>query len=426
MNTVKIGLVGPYGVSKEERNPAASMYFHDMIQEMGKMDELQGKPFKLHWITEVGSKESDVSKKVPGCVTLEPTWTLRNYFFSIPMRLRKIKADLIEIHHEPFLFSNTLFHSFAFIVMLCLVKLLNRNSRLILILATVYAGKMPKDMARQSPLPASITDIVFKILFRILLHTTDAIMVAKAAQEEILIQHYGAKPDSVYVVLSYTMKHRLDMDKNEARKQLSLDENSYIILNFGCLSYYKGLEQLLPAFYQELKLDKDAVLVIAGGAHPRLSFNRKYHKFIEGIKLYARKNDAPSKRSIFTGFVPSEKVSVYFAAADIAVMPYTSHIASSAVLFDAISYEKPIVMTKPILEHDLLNDEITMIDSPEPILLATKIRQILTDRDIRARNLEIVRRVKEDRLIHKTATQMVDMYKAELAKMQTHIARHPK
>jgi glycosyltransferase involved in cell wall biosynthesis len=415
----RIGLVGSSGSDRGERNPASSMYLHDMMDEMSQMDELDGNPFELHWVCERWGQDAESNhplKSTPKNIIMEPTWTSRNFVFSIPLKLRKLRVSLVHIHHEPFLFGYSVFHSIAFILMLCLIRLLTPKARIILIMACIHAGKMPKDMTRQSPLPAPVTNLGFQALYRIAPHIAHAIMVAKDDQKTILVQHYGAKNDAVYSVLSYTKAHPLEVTKNQARGILGLDQDAYVILNFGCLSYYKGLEQLLPAFYQHLKLDKDAVLVIAGGPHPRLSYDRKYHRFESGLKAYAKKHDSPAKRTVFTGWVPNEMVPIYFAAADVAVAPYTCHVASSAVLFDIVSYEVPMVMTRPIMEHPLLQHEVTMIEYPEPSLLASRITQILTDSSIRQTNLEIVRRVKEDRLIRKTAIQMVDMYKAELAK----------
>jgi glycosyltransferase involved in cell wall biosynthesis len=420
MEAVRIGLVGPAGSDKGERNPAASMYLHDIVNEMSRLDALDGNPFELHWICERWRRDAESSplvKNIPNNVIMEQTWTSRNFVFSIPLKLRKLKTSIVHIHHEPFLFGYTVFHSIAFLMMLCLIRILTPKARIILIMACIHAGKMPKDMTRQSPLPAPVTNLGFQALYRIAPHIAHAIMVAKDDQKTMLVQHYGAKDDAVYSVLSYTKAHPLEVTKNQARGILGLDQDAYVILNFGCLSYYKGLEQLLPAFYQHLKLDKDAVLVIAGGPHPRLSYDRKYHQFEQGLKIYAKEHDSHTKKAVFTGWVPSEMVPIYFAATDVAVAPYTCHVASSAVLFDIISYEVPIVMTRPILEHPLLQHEATMIEYPEPSLLASRITRILTDSSVRQTNLEIVRRVKEDRLIGKTAIQMVDMYKAELRKL---------
>jgi glycosyltransferase involved in cell wall biosynthesis len=422
----RIGLVGSSGSDRGERNPASSMYLHDMMDEMSQMDELNGNPFELHWICERWGQATGSAqplKTTPKNIIMEPTWTSRNFVFAIPLKLRKLRVNLVHIHHEPFLFGYSIFHSIAFILMLCLIRLLTPKARIILIMACIHAGKMPKDMARQSPLPASITDIGFHTLYRIAPRIAHAIMVAKQDQKRILVQHYGAKDDAVYAVLSYTRAHPLDLTRDRAREVLGLPQDAYVILNFGCLSYYKGLEQLLPAFYQELQVDKNAVLVVAGGPHPRLSYDKKYHGFESGLKAYAKEHDSPAKRAIFTGWVPGEMVPVYFAAADVAVAPYTCHIASSAVLFDAISYEVPIVMTKPILEHPLLQNEATMVEYPHPHLLASRIAQILTDAQFRQKNLEVVRQVKQDRLIAKTARQMVDMYMAELGKTLAHSAR---
>ncbi len=421
METVRIGLVGPAGSDKGERNPAASMYLHDMVTEMSRQDALRGQPFQLHWICERWGRDAESSplvKNIPGNVTMEQTWTSRNFALAIPLKLRRLKIDLVHIHHEPFLFGYTVFHSLAFLMMLALIRMLTPRARIILIMACIHAGKMPRDMARQSPLPAPITNIGFQALYRIAPRIAHAVMVAKDEQKMILERHYGARSDAVYSVLSYTKAHPLTMTRSQARSMVGLDQNAYVILNFGCLSYYKGLEHLLPAFYQHLRLPKDAVLVIAGGPHPRLSQDAKYLRFEQGLKTYARNHDTNGKKAVFTGWVPNEMVPVWFAAADIAVAPYTCHVASSAVLFDIISYEAPIVMTRPIMEHALLNHEATMIDFPEPPLLASRMASVLTDAGVREKNLEIVRQIKADRLIHKTAAQMIDMYRAEAAKLR--------
>ncbi len=260
METVKIGLVGPAGSDKGERNPAAAMYLHDMVTEMSRQDALNGHPLELHWICERWGRDAESSplvKNVPPNVTMEQTWTSRNFAFAIPLKLRKLKIDIVHIHHEPFLFGYTVFHSLAFLIMLCLIRILTPRARIILIMACIHAGRMPRDMTRQSPLPAPITNIGFQALYRIAPRIAHAIMVAKDEQKTILVRHYGAKSDAVYAVLSYTKAHPLDMTKSQARGILGIDQNAYVVLNFGCLSYYKGLEQLLPAFYPTLlKLPK--------------------------------------------------------------------------------------------------------------------------------------------------------------------------
>jgi glycosyltransferase involved in cell wall biosynthesis len=427
MKTAKVGMVGPLGSGRQGRNPAAAMYLHDIVNAMSRLDELNGNPLELHWVCERRVSEtidSPSDDAVPSNVVTEPTWTSTDFVFTIPFKLRKIGVSIVHIHHEPFLFSSTLLHSLGFIILLCLIRILNPKARLILMMANVHVGKMPKDMTRQSPLPAPVTNAGLQTLYRLVLRLAHAVMVAKEAQREMLIQAYGGKEDAIYAALSYTRQPALDIPKEEARKRLDLHQDAYVIIDFGCLSYYKGLEQLLPAFYQDLDLDKDAVLLIAGGSHPRLSYDGKYRRFEQGLRLYAQKHDSPNKRAVFTGWVPSEMIPVYFAAADIAVLPYTGHIASSAALFDAISYEVPVVITRALIEDRLLDNDAITVDSPEPHLIASKIRLVLTNDGIRKTNLDTVRKVKENRLIRNTATQIVDMYEAELAKTRTHQASH--
>lgn len=54
---------------------------------------------------------------------------------------------------------------------------------------------------------------------------------------------------------------------------------------------------------------------------------------------------AKKKNIIVTGFVPEEKVALYFSACDAVILPYTSFFSSSGPLALAIAYDKPILLS---------------------------------------------------------------------------------
>jgi hypothetical protein len=76
----------------------------------------------------------------------------------------------------------------------------------------------------------------------------------------------------------------------------------------------------------------------------------------------------------------------------------------------------PLLITKPAVDDPLLNDDTLMLDSPEPHLLASKIKQILTDDRIKDKIKDIVRRIKQERLFTNVAIKVIEMFEKELLK----------
>jgi glycosyltransferase involved in cell wall biosynthesis len=417
MNKVNICIVGSCGIDRKQAG-GSSYFLRNLVDAVSQSYVLKDSSFQLHLIAEYLPKTGGISPSEwsPPHVKLHRAWRLRDFVFTIPIKLCQLKPKITCLIYEPFLYGSTFFHTLGFFFMLPLIKLLNKDSKLIILLAGAHARGLPKELSRQSPLPPSITDLGLRIGYRLIVYFADAIWVTRPDIKEALIRYYGAKSNTIYFIPLGVQNLRLNVDKIKARELLSLDKDAYVILNFGYLSYYKGLEELLKCFFEELELDKNAILLIVGGLHPRLCRNRKYQRWVKMLLQYAKRNSSPSKKAIFTGFIPTDILPNYFAASDLVVLPYTAHDASSGPLHDAISYEVPLLITKPIVDDPLLNDDTLMLDFPEPHLLASKIKQILTDDRIRDKIKDIVRRIKQERLFTNVAIKVIEMFEKELLK----------
>jgi glycosyltransferase involved in cell wall biosynthesis len=122
------------------------------------------------------------------------------------------------------------------------------------------------------------------------------------------------------------------ISKSLAKKRLGLVGKT--ILFFGQVRPYKGLDCLLEALAEVLK-KIDVTLVIAGEFWER---EEKYRQLVTEL-------DLSKKVKIFPGYIPNEKVGIYFAAADLVVLPYLSGGASGVAQL-AFSFEKPVVGTR--------------------------------------------------------------------------------
>ncbi len=121
----------------------------------------------------------------------------------------------------------------------------------------------------------------------------------------------------------------------KSRKELNLLEHDKVLLFFGYVRKYKGLDILLEAMPRAVKQIPELKLLIVGEFYDDVS---SYLRQIE--KLGLKDNVV-----LINKFVPNEEVGKYYAAADVTVLPYRS-ATQSAVLNVSYSFGKPVIASK--------------------------------------------------------------------------------
>lgn len=122
--------------------------------------------------------------------------------------------------------------------------------------------------------------------------------------------------------------------KKEARKFFNLQPEEKIILFFGFIRKYKGLDILLDAMNNERVKNQGIKLIIAGeyyGDKP------EYDALIEQYQLQNQVIQKPD-------FISNEEVKYYFCAADVIVQPYKT-ATQSGISQMAYHFEKPMIVT---------------------------------------------------------------------------------
>lgn len=129
-----------------------------------------------------------------------------------------------------------------------------------------------------------------------------------------LYDHYGAK-----------------IPKSEARGMLGVPGDKKVMLFFGLIREYKGLDLLLEAL---AKLDDSYFLIIAGEVYG--SFNN--------CNEIIRKHSLGRRILLRTNFIPENEIASYFSAADVCMLPYRSGTQSG---IEGISYHfgLPVIVT---------------------------------------------------------------------------------
>ena len=158
------------------------------------------------------------------------------------------------------------------------------------------------------------------------------------------------------------------LNKQEARKHLSLPQNENIILFFGFIRKYKGLDLLLEAMslLKSKQTTTNIKLLIAG-------------EFYEDQKLYDNliaQLNISSSLILKTDFIPDSEVKYYLSAADFVIQPYRN-ATQSGVTPLAYHFNKPMLVTNVGGLPDLVPDyKVGLIAEPTAISIAEKIIEL--------------------------------------------------
>ncbi len=123
--------------------------------------------------------------------------------------------------------------------------------------------------------------------------------------------------------------------KSAAKNHLGLDINQPIVLFFGFIRKYKGLDLLLDAIsLLKQKGQLNFKLLVAGEYYEESAF------YLNKIKDLGIENDVIQR----TEFIPDSEVRYYLSSADLVVQPYRN-ATQSGVTPLAYHFEKPMIVT---------------------------------------------------------------------------------
>jgi glycosyltransferase involved in cell wall biosynthesis len=157
-----------------------------------------------------------------------------------------------------------------------------------------------------------------------------------------------------------------------AKKEFGFAAGDTVLLFFGLVRKYKGLDLLLEAFAHIVQRNEKVKLLVVGefyeDATPYLDIIGK-HKMEDKVRLENR-------------YVPNEEVSRYFEASDCLVLPYRS-ATQSGILSMAYGFRKPVVVTNVGELGALVRPGQTgfVIQQPEINDIEQGIQQFLDQKD---------------------------------------------
>ncbi|MEO5995797.1 MAG: glycosyltransferase [Chitinophagaceae bacterium] len=157
------------------------------------------------------------------------------------------------------------------------------------------------------------------------------------------------------------------ISKEEAREKLGIVKSDKLLLFFGFIRRYKGLDILL-----------EAIKIITSLPHPIPGLKLLIAgEFYEEEKVYQDKIDRLGIRSsliLKTAYIPEAEVKNYFCAADVVIQPYRA-ASQSGVTPLAYHFEKPMIVTNVGgLADYVLHEKAGLVTDPNPSAIAHAIR----------------------------------------------------
>ena len=161
------------------------------------------------------------------------------------------------------------------------------------------------------------------------------------------------------------------ISKQIAREKINVQQDAHIVLFFGFIRHYKGLDILMNAianFKKNNAAKTNVKFLIAGEFY-------EDRKPIDDLIKSLQIEDALIMR---TDFIPDSEVRNYLCAADVVIQPYRS-ATQSGVTPLAYHFEIPMIVTNvgglPALVPDY---KVGLIAEPNPISISEKIQEFFS------------------------------------------------
>jgi D-inositol-3-phosphate glycosyltransferase len=171
----------------------------------------------------------------------------------------------------------------------------------------------------------------YRLCSRIFVHTE--------LMKRQLIEGFGVAPERI-IIIPYGINITLPaagMTQTAARRRLGLRPDDRVLLFFGQIAPYKGLDYLIDAVARLSGEDK-LRLLIAG------KVKQGWGHYWSAMQRAIANADIQERVLEHIHFIPDDEIEQYFAAADVLVLSYTE-IFQSGVLFLAYSFGLPVVAT---------------------------------------------------------------------------------
>lgn len=334
---------------------ALSPYCYHLAEALSKKIDLEFVSFKeilpdfLYW---GGTKEKNT-------IEFQKVKAKRYLNWYNPFSLIKsgitLTGDILHVQHWSF------YSGIAYSVLIPIAKIRKKKVIITVHNITPHTGQF-------------IDILIDKIFNKIIFPFADIFIVHNERNKAKLIKLYRINNDKIYILphgTTYPYQQIQGITKKEAREKLRITLEKKVILFFGYIWDYKGLDTLLRSMEYIKNKTPNVLLLIAGQPGKKWI---KYEKIIE-------KKDLTNVILKALHYIPDSELEYYFSGSDLVVCPYKKHPFDThgGVGSLALAFKKPIVVTDVGGLPEYILDKRAIVNPEDINDLAEKISTILND-----------------------------------------------
>ncbi len=250
--------------------------------------------------------------------------------------------------------------------------------------------------------------LINRLTLRFMYRVVDHIIVHTEKMKMELIEDFDINGDKISIIpfgINEVIPNT-NLTREEAKRKLNLENGDKVMLFFGNIAPYKGLDQLIKAL---VYLKGNFKLIVAG----RIKHDcQEYWESIERLIVDYDFAKYVIKR---IEYIPEEEAEIYFKSADVLILPY-KNIFQSGVIFTAYHFGLPVVATDVgSLRDDIIEGKTGFVCKPnDPEDLARKITLFYESdlyKHLVANRKEIIQYAKEKYSWEKTGDKTYEVYK---------------
>jgi glycosyltransferase involved in cell wall biosynthesis len=202
----------------------------------------------------------------------------------------------------------------------------------------------------------------------------DHIIVHTRKMKEELCTDFRVRPERVTVIpfpLNDTVPSSDSIDSKKAKEILELNDKDFVLMFFGWIAPYKGLDILIDAAKIVIERGYPLKVLIAG----EIKYLKEYWDLVEKKISAAHIENSVIKR---IEFIPDHEIEIYFKAADALALPYR-FIYQSGPLFLSYYFGLPVIATNVgSFEEDIVEGETGVLATgADPVAIADAIAKCI-------------------------------------------------
>jgi D-inositol-3-phosphate glycosyltransferase len=190
----------------------------------------------------------------------------------------------------------------------------------------------------------------------------DHVFVHTEKMKQQLIRDFNVNKEKVTVIPFgiNNVTPKTSLTRVAAREKLSLQGEERVVLFFGNIAPYKGLDILIGAIAELKKKGSCPKLLIAGKVK-----DAKWMSYWEGIEKLIEEHNLAGDILLTIEYIADDEIEIYYKAADIVILPYR-HIFQSGVLFLAYSFGLPVIVSDVgSLRDDVIEGQTGFVCPPD-------------------------------------------------------------